>query len=463
MPDLDEFNPIASDWYRPYKHVVGEAEPTEIGGVAPRAFSQSPRQGRGPNVGKGVTEMDRNMLQSLDPGDLGRRLQGARKARGKTQQEAAEHLGVARTTITAMEKGERRIRPLEFTRLAAFYERTVGELVRGTGPNEPFAVQLRAIIAPDVSIELEIEPYVFEFQRLCEDYLELERVRGAPLARVYPSPYSIEGTTPDAAAEDVATAERNRLGLGDGPLPNLRQVLDQDVGLRIFYMDLPSRIIAMFAYTDELGGCIAANRKHPEERRRNSMGHEYGHFLSKRQQPEVRFLKRYRRLPSQERFADAFARSFLMPATGLKRRFHELGRSREDGVKLADMCTLAHFYVVSLQALTLRLEELHLIPIGAWEHIESQGLRVRDAQRILDLPEQPAKEDLLPARYRYLAVTAYLRADLSEGQLARFLRTDRLEARRIVDDLAQFIDVSDDGQFDAVSLDLGESLPAYGA
>ena len=407
--------------------------------------------------------MDRNVLQSLDPRALGRRLQEARKARGMTQQQAAEHLGVARTTITAIEKGERRVQPSELAQFAAYYGRSIGELVRPRGPIEPFAVQLRATLAPDVPTEEEIEPYVFEFERLCEDYLELERICGAPLARAYPPVYSIEQTSAEAAAEDVATAERNRLGLGDGPLPNFRQVLDQDVGLRIFYIDLPSRISAMFAYTDELGGCIAVNAKHPEERRRNSMGHEYGHFLTKRYQPEVRVLKRYQRLPAQERFADAFARSFLMPASGLRRRFNELRRSRENGLKLADLCTLAHFYFVSVQGMILRLEELRLIPAGTWERIEAQGFRVREAQRILELPEHPADEELLPARYRYLAVTAYLRGDLSEGQLARSLRVNRLEARRIVDEMAQLVDVSDDGELGSVPLDLGEPLQVHGA
>jgi Zn-dependent peptidase ImmA (M78 family)/transcriptional regulator with XRE-family HTH domain len=407
--------------------------------------------------------MDWNILPSLDSRELGRRVQEARRACGKTQQEAADYLGVARTTITAIEKGERRLQPSELSRLAAFYGRSIGELIRPRGPVEPFTVQLRATLAPDTSAEAEIVPYVLEFQRLCEDYAELERVSGAAAVGVRPPVYSIEGIAAEAAAEDVATAERNRLGLGDGPLPNLRQVLDQDVGLRIFFIDLPSWISAMFAYTDDLGGCVAVNRKHPEERRRNSMGHEYGHFLTKRYQPEVRVLKRYQRLPHQERFADAFARSFLMPATGLRRRFHELRRSRETDLKIADLCTLAHFYFVSVQGLILRLEELRLISTGTWARIEGQGFRVREAQKILKLPEHPADEEMFPARYRYLAVTAYLRGDLSEGQLARFLRTDRLDARRIVHEMAEIVDLSDDGELGTVSLDLGESLSVHGA
>ena len=41
----------------------------------------------------------------VEPRRLGRRLQEARVARGLTQQDLADSLGLARTTITAIEKG----------------------------------------------------------------------------------------------------------------------------------------------------------------------------------------------------------------------------------------------------------------------------------------------------------------------------------------------------------------------
>src|SRR4051794_1186765 len=406
--------------------------------------------------------MDLDILQSTSPRELGRRLQEARKARGRTQQDAAERLGVARTTITAIEKGERRIQPTELMQLATFYGRTIGELLRHGEPTEAFAVQLRATLPSGVPLDAEIAPFSWEFQRLCEDYLELERLCGAPLRRRYPSPYQIEGVAPEAAAEDVASAERNRLGLGDGPIVNLRELLENDVGLRIFYLDLPSNVAAMFAYTEQLGGCIAVNRKHPEDRRRMSLGHDYAHFLTKRYLPEVAYLGRYRRQPEQERFADSFARVFLMPAAGLRRRFHELRRSREGRLTPADLCTLAHFYFVSVEALTLRLEELHLLPLGTWDRLKQADFRVREAQAILQLPERQGADHVLPMRYLYLATEAFQRADLSEGQFARFLGMDRLEARRIADELASRDVVSDEGTVHTLLLDLGGTLPERG-
>ena len=406
-----------------------------------------------------------NSLKPTDPIGLGQRLQDARKASGRTQQDAATHLGVARTTITAIEKGERRITPGELVRLASYFSRSVGEFVRRGEAGPPFSVQLRAVLSPKDAAEEEIAPGLLDFQRLCEDYLELERLCAAPLSRRYPPPYDIAvgGIAPEAMAEDVATAERNRLSLGDGPLMSLRETLENDVGLRIFFIDLPSKVAGMFAYTEYLGGCIAVNHKHPPERARLTLAHDYAHFLAKRYQPEITPVSRYERLPQQERFADAFARAFLLPSDGLRRRFHEVQRSRQGGVTPADLCVLAHRYFVSAEALTRRLEELRLISSGTWDRMMSRGFRVREAQTILHLASHPVADQQLPLRYRYLAAEAYEREDISEGQLARFLRTDRLSARELVQGLAKGSTITDDGSIGTTSLDLSERLSARGA
>lgn len=402
-----------------------------------------------------------DVLGRIEPRALGQRLQEARKARGRTQQEAADQLGAARTTVVAIEKGERLIRPTELVRLAAYYGRTLGEFLREGQPVEAFAVQLRASLAPgpDSATEPRLAECTLDFQLLCEDYLELERLTGSSLRRRYPAPYPTTGPDPESAGEDVAVSERNRLGLGDGPLLNLRELLENDVGLRVFVMDLTAKVSAMFAYTEQVGGCIAVNRKHPADRRRMSLAHEYGHFLSKRYTPEVAFLGRVRRRPDLERFADAFARAFLLPATGLQRRFYELQRSRDGGLPTpADLCTLAHFYFVSVEGLAVRLEELRLLPVGTWDRLKQAGFKVREAQALLGLPAHLEDEPMLPVRYRYLAVEAYHRGDLSEGQFTRYLRADRVEARRMAAGLVSRPDVDDDGAVRSLPMDLSRAL-----
>jgi Zn-dependent peptidase ImmA (M78 family)/DNA-binding XRE family transcriptional regulator len=392
-------------------------------------------------------------LSNLRPHELGHRLQSARKVSGLTQQFAADHLGVARTTLVAMEKGERRVQPLELVRLAELYGMSLHEALRHrTGKR--LAVQLRAAFSGDASVEEELMPYVDVLEQLCENFVELEHLAGSG-ARRYPEPYDISAVSPERAAEDVASTERNRLGLGDGPILNLRAVLENDAGLRIFYLPLPNRVAAMFGHTEELGGCIAINRNHPPEKRRLSAAHEFGHFITRRDRAEVTVLSRYQRVPEHERFADTFSYAFLMPASGISRRYNELRRSRGGKATVADICHLAHLYFVSVEAMVLRLEHLRLISAGTWDRLNEAKFQVREAQALLNLPAQPIDDQLMPSRYRYLAAEAYVRGDITETQLATFLRTDRSTAREVVAALAGPVAVDAVGVVGNVQLDLG--------
>lgn len=404
--------------------------------------------------------MKRNLVDAIPPSKLGRRLQEARKARGLTQQEVADSLGFTRTTVTALEKGERRTRPNELIQMARLYGRPVGDFVGERAPISDFTVQFRASVANLDSrhAQDELRQGVESFKRLCEDFLYLENLNESPVSHSYPPQYPTEGTTPEDAAEDVASFERNRLGFGDGPLLNLRDSLENDVGLRVFAIDLPSRVAGMYSYTDQLGGCIATNAGHPLDRQRWSLAHEYAHFLTDRFRSEVTMLGGDSRPRAGERFAEAFARFLLMPAAGLRRRFNEMSRAVSGKITAAEICRLAHQYFVSVEAMMLRLEELRLLPGGTWELLRDRGFKVREAQNQLGLSPHPRDERALPLRYQYLAALAYEKEKLTEGELARLLRVDRVAARRLVQELAQSSLLQEEGQFEFLSIDLARSV-----
>ncbi len=306
--------------------------------------------------------MEENILDKLDMRKLGRELQQARTKRGLKQAEAAQVLNVARTTITAIEKGERRIKADELIKLARAYGRQVNDFIRQRPQIEPFQVQFRGPFLRDEDENSEISKYIDELEELSRDYLELEQITNSPLVKKYPSEYTIDGLRVDMAAEDVADQERKRLGLGNGPIPILRDVLEQDVGLRIFYLAIkPSKYSAMYLYDHELGGCIGVNILHPEERRRWSLAHDYGHFLAHRYKPTMFVINNYQRIPQSEQFADYFAACFLMPTSGLTMRFNDIRKTKEK-IVVADLCMLAYYYGVSVAALTLRLEDLRFNP-----------------------------------------------------------------------------------------------------
>lgn len=393
--------------------------------------------------------MSNRVLDSIDPTLLGSRLAAARKARGLTQQQAAEEIGVARTTLVAMEKGERRPRAGEVVQLADLYGRKVGDFVRPVPTEQPdvFLVQFRAARATGDDVpSAKREADIHAFKRLCDDYVELERMVEAPLPRRYPEPYRIANTPPEQASGEVATSERNRLGLGDGPVGDLWGLLESDVGLRVFAPPFTDgKLAGLFAYTEEHGGCIAVNGNHPEDRRRWSAAHEYAHFLTDRYRAEVTALPAYRRLPESERFADTFARCFLMPDSGLVRRFQAIKREKAGPITPADVLVLAQLYRVSFQAMTLRLEELRLLPPGTWDRLRDDDFKPNAARELLGLQPLAPELSQLPPRYKALAVQAYNADRISEGRLADVLRTDRISARRCVEELAgtRFFDGSD--------------------
>jgi Zn-dependent peptidase ImmA (M78 family)/DNA-binding XRE family transcriptional regulator len=379
-----------------------------------------------------TTDMTTKAFSGPDPRDLGARLREARKAAGLTQEAVANHLGTARTTIVAIEKGERPAKPDEIIALASLFHRPLNDILRPGSPVLPFAVQLRATVMKDEAVADAIEVPTWTFQRLCEDYFELERLCNAPLPMNYPPERQTGGAPPELSGEDLARRERLRLGLGDGPIPNLRLLLEQDVGLRVFYLELPNDVGAMFSYDPQLGGCIAINVKQPYERRRLSLAHEYGHFLSSRHRAEIILFRKLRRRAEHERLANSFARSFLMPADGVSRRVNEVKAAKQGNFTYADICTFAYYYGVSVEAFTRRLEDLKLVGGGAWERLKESGFRVNEARALLGIAGPHVVDDLLPPRYRFLALTGYRDGQLTEGQLSRFLRVDRMEARRIV-------------------------------
>lgn len=283
------------------------------------------------------------------------------------------------------------------------------------------------------------------------DYRVLEQLAGTTPFRNFPPEVSIPRRVDVGAfAEDVAIRERSRLHLGDQPVYELRTLVEQS-GVHVFYGSLPSRLAGLYAFVPDLGYCIMVNRKHPPERRRWTLSHEYAHFLADRHKPGVDYVQEPKRKPLSERFADAFAASFLMPETAMRRYFLAVTERTSD-FRTADLSRLAHHFYVSVHTAALRLEDLDLLGRGTWDALTERGFKPGAARQLLGSPSRPNPEDPFPERYRYLAVQAYLQEAISEGQLARFLRTDRVTAREIVDATLTSKDLDEQGHQRSVQM-----------
>ena len=381
--------------------------------------------------------METNTLKHIDMRQLGQALKVAREKRNLKQEEAAQLINVGRTTMVAIEKGERRVKANELVTLAQAYGRQVSDFMRSRPEIAPFRVQYRGPARAKAEDKEQIKYYEDLFENLCRDYVELEQMAGAPLPRVYPPEYDVKGLPVVQAAEEIAARERNRLGLGSGPIGDLRTILEEKVGIRIFYIEMrPSTFSEMYYFDDQVGACMAVNRLHPPERRLWSKGHGYLHFLAHRYQPVVHVENVYQRVPESEQLADFFALYFLMPTTEVREQYNKIIRTKGYPTP-ADLCILADYFGVSVAAMTRRLEDMRILPTGTWEKLKTRGFKVREAQQSLRMRSVISIPHMLPLRYRYLAVEALERGIISEGQFARFLRLDRLEARAVAESLRE--------------------------
>ncbi len=380
----------------------------------------------------------KDALNNVDLQQLGARLQKARKRQRLTQADAAKILDLSRTTMTAIEKGERKIKSSELIKLADAYGRTVSDFVHNRPNIDIGQVQFRSALTKTEDDLRRISPVTDTLLELATNYLELEIMLDDQLINNYPFPFQYSNRLRTAqAAESLAIAERNRLGLGDAPIPILRDLLEKDVGMRIFYLELqPSNIFSeIYFYTPQLGGCIAINKLHDgpghKGRCRWSLAHAYAHFLAHRMKPTISFQGTYPRKPESERFADLFAAYFLMPTSGLSQRFSALHQAQSK-ITPADLVKLAYYYGVSFQALLLRLEDMRLIPSGVWNKLQQRKFYVKEAAQKLNLELYPEPTQKLPDRYIKLAVQAYEDELITEGELAHYLQVDRLAVREVL-------------------------------
>lgn len=409
--------------------------------------------------------MDLQFLGSVDSRQLGERLKDARKARGLTQEVVASKLGILRTTLVAIEKGERRVTPGELIELASMFGRPVSELVAKRSNKDPFVPQFRLPPGQLNITEAELLSAALDLENLARDYVELEEMNETVMRPAFPTTYTLDvpGVTAEQRGEEVAAEERTRLGLGDGPAGDLRAILEEAVGVRVFYLNLPSKVGGLFACNDELGACIAINRNHPPTRGNWSLAHEYGHFLTTRYQADVSFTHDHWGKLTAERFADSFAKNFLMPRTGVSRRLSDAVKAHGKGVTIGDVMSLAHLYRVSAEAVFRRLEELKRIPFGTWDRLrEKRGFRPEQARAALGLNAE-SRQPMLPLRYRLLAMSAYDQRELiTEGQLARKLRMDRVAVRLELESLRLLADDAGDSDaagFAPVELDASDMVP----
>lgn len=246
----------------------------------------------------------------MDKVVLGQRLSEARDLAGMTQESVARAVGLDRSAIVLLEKGERNLKVPELVEIAQVLGRPLSYFVE---PPVPAAVSRRS--APHTlhdstrALDIEIDQLATDVRGLVSLGLltPIARDESAHTPRNHPE------------AESAAAAFRRQAALGSGPIEDLGRACES-FGLVTFAAHLgesgPDGGCVEVDADDDAVGVAVVNGDAGSGRRRMTLAHELGHWL---------FGDAYDTQASldNEQMINSFAIHFLAPRAGVTKVWAE--------------------------------------------------------------------------------------------------------------------------------------------
>jgi Zn-dependent peptidase ImmA (M78 family)/transcriptional regulator with XRE-family HTH domain len=369
---------------------------------------------------------------------IGQVLRHARERVGLTQEAAAAALGVNRVLLNYYETGRRQVPFATAVALARLYGTTLESLVAGEQESSGPPVSEVLFRLSPATLSDAAQGGLRLFERRVQDYVELARDLGAPLPGPGRSPIPRPHLWKNAGSRWAAHAARQFLGLGSSAVGDLFRLLDEH--LLIWRLPLGEdleRAPSGFFYNHvEAGFCIVVNAEMTLGRQVFTLAHELAHawFHSSDLEAVVSMPGQDR---TRERFADAFAGEFLVPAAELKRVAAEFGLRRQPFDPARVVLVQRHFGV-SFAMIRVRLRQERLISPTIDETLRTispsrlavdLGLSV-DLADLGDFKLDPLTA--VPTQFLLLVRDGLRNGILTRGDAAEILGTSTEDVRRLV-------------------------------
>ncbi|UCE40043.1 MAG: helix-turn-helix domain-containing protein [Candidatus Aminicenantes bacterium] len=351
---------------------------------------------------------------------VGTKIRKLREEMGLTQEDLAKSVGLSSEFISLLELGRRSPSLESLSRIAKFLDKEISFFI--LEKTESFD----SLIQGD-KLDAKTKRLLRKFRSDCEDYLQIEEMTGrqSDLAPLYAN----------VIAEKLAEQERNRLDLGNDPIPNVFSLLELS-GLHIIRRPIHEdiHIAGVFLFLEHKQAAFALiNSNQPFHQQILTATHEYAHYLKDRydgpiiDNPDI-FIEDYITLyHGREKYAQTFALHFLLPPEKLKDFIDKDLRSKHLGVD--DILYIRRHYDVSLLALIQMLKKIEYISLSQfkecqkwdWEQYETALF----GSRKISAPQKARGHSLLSARFVSLVSDAYRLKKISAEKAAHLLRISK--------------------------------------
>jgi Zn-dependent peptidase ImmA (M78 family)/transcriptional regulator with XRE-family HTH domain len=354
---------------------------------------------------------------------IGERLKRARESLGLTQEAVAAKLEIGRPRYSDIENGKRDVPLKDLYRFAEFYGRPIDYFIKETLLTDSgFKVLFRKTEGDE-----EVARVVTEFENLCEKMCELESISGVTVRPPVSQDYQFERNREWYWGKHYADIERKQLDLGQAPLRNLSQILEEKRGLKIFYLPVPPErgVYGMFTYDQKMGGCVLINSNPNLGNQLFSLAHEYAHFVFHKEKLGI-ISREQERNSTDEKIANSFASNFLIPEDTLRDLFNMRIKEVSD-IKAEDVVYLADYFGVSFTAMVYRLNNLKLIT----HKIKNELINytwVTSVRESMGISEPERSRTKFPTLYLHLAIKAFQQGKLTTAKLADFLEIPLYQA-----------------------------------
>lgn len=346
-----------------------------------------------------------------------------RKSLSLSQEQLAATTGVTRQSINNYENAKTLPDSKILSALASALGITLDDLLRSQSEGLP-NFRFRAYVTFDKNAQ-----FAAQVLRMLQTYNALEQAVGLPSYTPESTPcHQVEAN--EKHIQTIAALFRHRLGLGDAPIANLFQSVEE-IGLKVLRQPIPIKdFFGLSACSDIEGAFVLVNTHNITiERQLFTLAHEIGHLIFHRVEYQNTLIEEGTKEEekAREQVANYFASHLLVPQAEFERMY----------TLTKDIVKLKRHFRVSYLVILHRLAEMDIIDFAKEKAkicaIYKKQHDGASLQNSMELPPALAGEDYPEnERYEFLIWQSLKLSKISEMKAAELLNltVEKLRVRR---------------------------------